>query len=189
MKLCPGAVDHGQLNCYGSWHGCNGILELRTHSIPTSAPNVTDKSSCTDMIRTRDPRFECPSVLPNELIGKFPLATASRSTDTYSPPPPPSSEDTPAPNVTDKSTSTEEIRTRDPRFECPSAATTELIGTFPLATASRSTLYQHCYILSSPPPPSNEATSLQMWQINHPPLKGFEPGTLDLIVHVLYQLS
>ena len=44
-----------------------------------------------------------------------------------------------APNVTaDKSTSTEGIWTMDPQFK--------LIGKFPLATASRSTLYQHCYI-------------------------------------------
>ena len=57
--------------------------------------------------------------------------------------------------VTDKSTPTEGIRTMDPQFECPSALPTELIGKFPLATASRSTLYQHCFIL----PLSNEAMS------------------------------
>ena len=48
-------------------------------------------------------------------------------------------------NVTDKSTSTEEIRTTDAQFECPSTLPTELIGKFPLATASRSTSYQHYY--------------------------------------------
>ena len=47
--------------------------------------------------------------------------------------------------VTEKTTSTEGIRTMIPVFECPSALPTELIGKFPLATASRSTLYQHCY--------------------------------------------
>ena len=35
----------------------------------------------------------------------------------------------------------------DTQFECPSALPTELIGNFPLATTSRSTLYEHCYIL------------------------------------------
>ena len=48
--------------------------------------------------------------------------------------------------VTDKSTSTEGIRTTDPQFECPSARPTELIGKFLLATASSSTIYQHCYM-------------------------------------------
>ena len=50
-------------------------------------------------------------------------------------------------HVTDKPTSTEGIRTTDPRFECPSALPTELMGKFPLATASRRTLYQYCYIM------------------------------------------
>ena len=48
--------------------------------------------------------------------------------------------------VTDISTSTEGIRIIDPQFEHPSAKPTELIGKFPLATASSSTLYQHCYM-------------------------------------------
>ena len=47
---------------------------------------------------------------------------------------------------TDKSTSTERIRTTDRHFEFPSALPTELIEILRLATASRSTLYQHCYI-------------------------------------------
>ena len=47
--------------------------------------------------------------------------------------------------ITDKSTSTEGIRTTDPQYECPSTLHTEVIGKFPVATASRSTLYQHCY--------------------------------------------
>ena len=55
-----------------------------------------------------------------------------------------------APNVTEKSTSTERIRTMDPQFECLSVQPTELIGKFPLATASRSTVYQHCYINKTP---------------------------------------
>ena len=44
------------------------------------------------------------------------------------------------------STSTEGIRTTDPQFECPVTLPTELVGKFPLATASRSTLYQYYYI-------------------------------------------
>ena len=46
-----------------------------------------------------------------------------------------------APNVTDKSTSTEGIRTTDPQFECSNAVPTNLKRNFSLATASRSTLY------------------------------------------------
>ena len=38
---------------------------------------------------------------------------------------------------------TERIRTTDPQFDCPSNRSAELIGKLPLATASRSTLYQH----------------------------------------------
>ena len=48
--------------------------------------------------------------------------------------------------VTFKSTSTEGIQTMDLQFECPSALPTELIVKFPLATASRSSLHQHCYM-------------------------------------------
>ena len=80
VKLRPGDVGHGQLNCYGSWLGYNCILILRTHPVPTSALYVTDKSTSTEEIRNPDLQHEGPSAVPTELIGKFPLATASRST-------------------------------------------------------------------------------------------------------------
>ena len=51
--------------------------------------------------------------------------------------------------VADKSISTEGSWTTDLSFECPSALQTELIGKFLRATASRSTLCQHCYIYIS----------------------------------------
>ena len=69
VKLRPGTLGHGQLNCYGSWLGYICILVLRTHPVPTSAPNVTDKSTSTEGIRTTDPQFEYPSTLPTELKG------------------------------------------------------------------------------------------------------------------------
>ena len=45
-----------------------------------SAPNVTDKRTFTEGIRTTYPQFECPNVLPTELIVEIPLLTACTST-------------------------------------------------------------------------------------------------------------
>ena len=67
LKEHPRVVGHRQLNCYRFWLGYNCILVLRTHPVPTLAPNVTDVTS-TEGIRTIDPHFECPSTLPTELI-------------------------------------------------------------------------------------------------------------------------
>ena len=93
VKLCPGAVGHEQLNCYGFWPGYNCILKLRTNPVPTSAPYVSDNIISTEEIWTKDPQFECQCILPTELIGKFPIATTSRSTfhqrHSILPPPPP----------------------------------------------------------------------------------------------------
>ena len=46
-----------------------------------------------------------------------------------------------------------------PQFECPRTLPTEWIGKFPLATVSRSTLYQHCYMNSQ------EKLISQTWKI------------------------
>ena len=63
VKLRPGDMGHGQLNCYGSRLGYNCIIELSIHPVPISAPNVTDKSTSTEGIRTMYPQCECPSAL------------------------------------------------------------------------------------------------------------------------------
>ena len=111
-------------------------------------------------------------------------------------------------NVTVKSDFTEGIRTTIP-------LPAELIGKFPLAAASISTLYQHCYIFS----PSSEVTSRScepravelfwvvtvIWYncfleltahtvgskgyINQSSLKEFEPRALSLSFQALYQPS
>ena len=77
MKLHPRAVGHRELNCYRFWLGYNCILVLRTHPVPTLAPNVTDKSTSTEGIRTIDPHFECPSTLPTELMVLYTYAIDS----------------------------------------------------------------------------------------------------------------
>ena len=71
-----------ELWAMSSWTitGYNYILKLRAHPVPTSAPYISDNTISTEEIWTKDPQFECPCTLPSEVIGKFPLATTSRST-------------------------------------------------------------------------------------------------------------
>ena len=123
-------------------------------TFPSFLPSTVSSTS-SEGIRTTDPQFECSSALPTELIRKFPLASSNtlyrlcyilpscepasrscgpRAVELLRVP-------TSAPNLTNKSTSNEGIRTTDLQFECRKALPTELIEKFPLATTNRSTLY------------------------------------------------
>ena len=72
-----------ELWAMGSWNVTGSdwviivIFVLKTHPVLSSATNVSDKSTPTEEIRTMDSQFQCPSALPNKLIGKFPLASRS----------------------------------------------------------------------------------------------------------------